>query len=181
VQGVLDYYSRIKKDKATTALINARLDADKDPLVSIEPGKMWAFEPDASPTDVAAQGKLATIISGVAPDNFVPGDWGYILNTDPISSQKTGYEGSNAVYLGRNKFDDYYNDNHHAYTYQQKVDEVYQWRYGVFSRSRDTAKIHPLTATDIKNLSRDPSSGGIVLNTRVFPYYFGYESLPEMK
>ncbi len=114
----------------------------------------------------------------VMPMNFVPGDWIYILNTDPVSYQKTGYEGSNAIYLGRNKFDDYYNDNHHSYTYFQKLNEVFQWRNGVFNRVRDAAKAKPLTQADIERLSKRPADGGLLKSIRVSPYFFAYEELP---
>lgn len=175
IQGVLDYYRRIKKDQAQLKLLENRLSINKDPLVSIEPGKMWDFEKDFNPQELNRPGKLLKIEYGVATNNFVPGDWIYFLNTDPASYQKTGYEGSNAIYLGRNKFDDYYNDNNHSYTYQQKVDEVFQWRNGVFSRSRDFAKIKPLILQDIERLSKTPEEGGILTDIRVFPYFFGYE------
>jgi hypothetical protein len=108
----------------------------------------------------------------VATGNFVPGDWGYILNTDPATEQKTGYEGSNTIYLGRNLFDDFYDDHHHSYTYEQKLDEVYQWRHGVFSRSRDAKKIKPLTAEEQALLGNTPDAGGLQLDVRAVPRYF---------
>lgn len=178
LQGVLDYYRRIKKDPVQQKLLENRLYVDKEPLVDIEPGKMWDFEKDFNPQELNRPGKLLKIEYGVAAKNFVPGDWIYFLNTDPISSQKLGYEGSNPIYLGRNKFVDYFNDNKHSYTYQQKMDEVYQWRNGVFSRSRDFAKIKPLSFQDIERLSNTPAKGGILTDIRVFPYFFGHEALP---
>jgi len=39
IQGVLDYYRRIKKDPVQLKLLEDRLVADKEPLVDIEPGK----------------------------------------------------------------------------------------------------------------------------------------------
>lgn len=178
IQGVLDYYRRIKKDPKQQKLLEKRLSIDKEPLVDIEPGKMWAFETDFDPQELNRPGKLLKIEYGVAPKNHIPGDWVYFLNTDPITYKKTGYEGSNPIYLGRNKFADYFNDHDHSYTYQQKMDEVYQWRNGVFSRSRDFAKIKPLTPQDIERLSKTPAKGGILTDIRVFPYFFGYEELP---
>lgn len=180
VQGVLDYYNRIKKSPAQLKIIENRLLKDQDPLVGIEPGKMWDFEKDFDPQDENRPGKLLKIKHDVLPMNFVPGDWVYFLNTDPVSSGKTGYEGSNAIYMGRNKFDDYYDDNNHSYTYTQKLDEVYQWRNGVFSRSRDFAKIRPLTPQDIVRLSKKPAEGGLLKSVRVYPYFFAYEELPVL-
>jgi hypothetical protein len=105
----------------------------------------------------------------VASGNFIPGDWIYLLNTDAKSYQKTGYEGSNAIYLGMGKFSDYYNDHEHSFSFQQKSNEVYQWRNGVFSRSRDAAKVRPLTADDYERLRKSPGDGGILLAHRLVP------------
>ena len=178
IQGVLDYYRRIKRSPARLKLIEARLLADHDPLVGIEPARMWDFEQDFDPHELNRPGKLLRIKRNVEPLNFVPGDWIYFLNTDPVTYKKTGYEGSNAIYLGRNKFDDYYDDNHHSYTYFQKLDEVYQWRNGVFSRSRDFKKIKPLTTADVERLGKRPAEGGLLKAIRVSPYFFTYEELP---
>lgn len=180
VQGILDYYSRIKKSPSQLKLVEDRLMHDKDPLVGIEPARAWDFEKDFDPHDLDHPGKLLKVKEGVRPMNFVPGDWAYFLNTDPVSYEKTGYEGSNAIYLGRNKFDDYYDDNNHSYSYYQKLDEVYQWRNGVFSRSRDFAKIKPLTPQDVERLSKRPAEGGLLKSIRIMPYQFAYEDLPQL-
>jgi hypothetical protein len=180
IQGVLDYYRRIKKDAATTKLIEDRLTQDGDPLAYIEPGAAWYFEKEATPQDLSREGKMVAMSTGIASDNFVPGDWSYFLNTDPVTYEKTGYEGSNAIYLGRGKFDDYYNDNNHNYEYKDKLLEVYQWRHKVFSRERDVAKIHPLSAAEIKELSLTPERGGIQLSYRLSPYAFGFAELPAL-
>lgn len=179
-QGVLDYYYRIKNDAKTAAAIAARLRADSEPLVNLEPGLMWDFETEYDTAELTRPGKLLRIQYSVAPGNFVPGDWSYFLNTDSASYEKTGYEGSNAVYLGRDRFDDYYNDNNHSYSYKEKLDEVWQWRHGVFSRSRDAAKIQPLTPDELTLLSRTPREGGLLNDFRVYPYFFGFEGLPAM-
>ena len=180
VQGILDYYSRIKKSPSQLKLVEDRLMHDKDPLVGIEPARAWDFEKDFDPHDLDHPGKLLKVKEGVRPMNFVPGDWAYFLNTDPVSYEKTGYEGSNAIYLGRNKFDDYYDDNNHSYSYYQKLDEVYQWRNGVFSRSRDFAKIKPLSPQDVERLSKRPAEGGLLKSIRITPYQFAYEELPRL-
>ena len=169
VQGIVDYYYRIKKDYVTLNRIEHRLLQDNEPLVDIEPSGMWYFEEGHQPDKVPTTGKLTTLNTTVPPNNFVPGDWSYILNTDRKSAQKTGYEGSNALYLGANTFDDYYNDHRHGYTFKEKLSEVYQWRFGVFSLSRDIAKIHPLTAQDVLRLSQPPENAGLLLSYRVTP------------
>lgn len=172
-QGVLDYYKRVNPSPTKFAKVLARLESDKDPLVDIEPPAMWAFEDDFEPADANKPGKLLQLAHDVQPGNFVPGDWSYMLNTDPVTYQKTGYEGSNAIYLGRGKFDDYYNDHSHAYTYREKLNEVYQWRNGVFNSGRDAAKIKPLTQRQVQQLEQPPEKGGLVLSYRAVPYFFG--------
>ncbi|MEW9897705.1 hypothetical protein ABWL39_03555 [Chitinivorax sp. PXF-14] len=179
IQGVLDYYQRIKRDPEQVKRIEARLWSNQDPLTDIEPGRMWDFEADFDNKEQNRPGKLLTIQYGVPARHFVPGDWAYFLNTDAKSYQKTGYEGSNAIYLGRNRFDDFYNDHNHAYTYHEKLDEVYQWRHGVFSRSRDAAKIKPLSRQAMARLEQPPKQGGLVNDFRVYPYFFG-APLPEL-
>jgi hypothetical protein len=133
---------------------------------------MWKFEKDYLVPSQEQSGKLMTLDEGVAADNFVPGDWSYLLNTDSSSYQRIGYEGSNAIYLGGNRFGDFYNDHQHSYSYQEKILEVYQWRHGVFNRSRDAAKSEVLTDAQIVGLSRSPNDGGIQLEFRASPRLF---------
>jgi hypothetical protein len=179
-QGALDYFRRVKGDAGKARGVEQRLLADGEPLVDVEPGGMWSFEADFDPLELERPGKVLRMVGGVAAGNFVPGDWIYFLNTDPRTSQKTGYEGSNAIYLGGNRFDDYYNDNDHHYTYQEKLSEVYQWRHDVFSRSRDAEKIQHLAEQDYERLNATPEKGGLLMGFRVVPYFFGYEDLPPL-
>ncbi len=176
--GILDFYRRIRKEPAKAGLIRDRLWRDGNPLAEIEPAAAWDFEPEFEPANREQPGKLLGIERGVAPRNFVPGDWAYLLNTDPVSSRKTGYEGSNAIYLGRGRFADFYDDHKHGYSYREKLDEVYQWRHGVFSRSRDAALIKPLAAADYERLSATPEQGGLLLDIRLTPLLFGLQPQP---
>jgi hypothetical protein len=178
--GVLDYYARVKNDAVKAALVRKRLLLDQDPLVGIAPSEMWSFEKYFDTNELPVPGKILSIKRAVAANNFVPGDWIYLLNTDAMTYEKSGYEGSNAVYLGRGIFDDYFNDHNHHYTFKEKIDEVYQWRNGVFSRSRDFKMIKPLSLDDFNSLSKTPPNGGLLEDFRVAPYYFGYEDLPKI-
>jgi hypothetical protein len=171
VKGFLDYYDRVRESPLLSGLIESRLLADHEPLVDVEPGRAWSFEPGFDPKE-SRPGKLLSIVQDVPPKNFVPGDWVYFLNTDPVSQQKIGYEGSNAIYLGGGRFDDYYGENNHAFTYEEKLDEVFQWRHGVWSRTRDAAKKQPLTAEDLERLSAAPGRGGLVEDWRIAPDFF---------
>jgi len=173
IQGILDYYQRIKQDSKTAQKIKDTLRSDGEVLVNIEPELMWQYlEKDKKV--LSKQAKLLTVKQKVAPLNFIPGDWVYFINTDPKSSDKAGYEGSNSIYMGRAKFDDFYNDNGHHYFYNEKLSEVYNWRNGVYSRSRDYAKLEDLSPELLNRLGLPPSQGGIVLNTRAVPHYFGF-------
>lgn len=178
---VLDYYGRIKHDAKTTELLMNRLLIDKDPLNHIEPGNMWAFEADYDAVTSNRVGKLVYLTDPVPHDNFIPGDWVYFMNPDKVSARKNGYEGANAIYLGRGLFSDYYNDNNHRFTFREQLDEVYQWRHGVFSRPRDNRKIKPLSADEIEGLSRSIVQGGLQLDYRGVPYDYGHQDLPGMK
>lgn len=169
MQGILDYYHRIHPDPLALRKVEGALMRDGEPLIGVEPDRMWSFEEDFDPARNKGPGKILDIDYGIPAADIVPGDWIYFLNTDKATHRKTGYEGSNAIYLGRGKFDDYYNDNNHSYTFEEKMNEVYQWRHGVFSRSRDAAKIEPLAPGDFQRLSRRPRDGGLLLDLRVSP------------
>jgi len=172
IHGVIDYYRRLMPDPVRARRIEAVLMADGEPLVDVEPGAAWFFEKDFDPRELGRPGKITVLQKNVAPGNFVPGDWAYLQNTDPVSSERVGYEGSNAIYLGRRLFDDYYNDHRHAYTWEQKLDEVYQWRNGVFSRSRHAHRIRPLSAEAMAGLAAAPDQGGLLHSFRIVPRAF---------
>lgn len=172
VFSILDYYKRVNPNSKKFHKILKILNFDNDPLVHIEPGVMWKFEDDYNVLKDNYNGKLLDINENVAKNSFVPGDWIYLLNTDKETYQKTGYEGSNAVYLGNNNFDDYYNDNNHSYTFEEKLDEVYQWKNKVFSRSRDFEKLEYLSEEKIQSLKNSPDNNGLLMTTRIFPKFF---------
>jgi hypothetical protein len=176
IQGILDYFRRVKKDDAMADAIIKRLKSDDDVLVGIEPGAMWSFQKPISPEEQKRLGKLLKIQARVAPMNFIPGDWVYFVNTDKESSEKDGYEGSNSIYMGRASFDDFYNDNEHHYLYNEKIQNIYNWRNGVFSRSRDYQRMQTLSAEQLHQFGLSPEDGGFLLKNRAIPYFFGFEA-----
>ena len=178
---ILDYYQRLSKKPHLAQLIRQRLMHDQEPLVGIEPTTMWSFEKEYDATAPMRPGKLLDLQLAVAPSNFIPGDWIYIVNTDEKSAQRVGYEGSNAIYLGGGKFDDFYNDHQHSYTFEEKLNEVYQWRFGVFNRVRDADKVQALMPEDVQRLSLSPEAGGMLFAFRATPYLFGYVALPRQR
>ncbi len=170
-QGLLDYYSRVRPDPEKLDKIEKAMLADKAPLSDIEPGIAWDFVQSMTPEDLKQPGKILTVKKGIAPRNFIPGDWVYIKNTDGPSSDMSGYEGSNAIYLGRNNFDDYYGEmkNKH-YTFKEKINEVYQWRYGVFTASESSQKkAKKLTDEEFNKILENPENGGILIDHRISP------------
>lgn len=172
LQAIIDYYARVNPNKEKLQLIVDKLLTDGEPFVDIEPPSMWYFEKEYNKKDKNKNGKLLTIINYVEPGNFVPGDWSYFRNTDNKTNKKIGYEGSNAIYLGGDLFDDYYNDHEHGYPYERKLEEVYQWRNGVFSRGRDANKIEIIDAKKRFQLTLPVKAGGIVESYRVVPIIF---------
>jgi len=151
---VLNYYNERRNDQVATANLLKRIDHSPNALTAVEEN-------------------FLTTTDAVSTDNIIPGDWIYINNTDPISHAHDGYEGSNAVYLGRNRFDDYYNDNDHSYTFEEKLDEVWQWRHfrwssrhGAHRRERDPSAVQKLSADDYRKLSLPPEQGGLLSPTR---------------
>jgi hypothetical protein len=175
IQGILDYFRRVKKDDAMADAIINRLKSDDDVLVGIEPGAMWSFQKPINPEEQKRLGKLLKIQAQVAPMNFIPGDWVYFVNTDKDSSEKDGYEGSNSIYMGRASFDDFYNDNEHHYLYNEKIQNIYNWRNGVFSRSRHFQRMQTLSVEQVHQLGLSPEEGGFLLKNRAIPYFFGFE------
>lgn len=168
-QAYADFYKNDKK--APQTILNV-LWSDNDPLVDIEPDLFWKFEPDFEAKDKYAAGKLLKIHENVHAFNYIPGDWVYFWNTDPITYQKTGYEGSNAIYLGGNKFNDYYNDNEGSYSFEEKLDELIQWKNGVFSRSRHLNKIQPKNIQELYQTATTPENGGYIIPNRLVPRVF---------
>jgi len=175
IQGILDYYQRIKKDEVKANAIKKALRSDGEVLVNIEPDSMWDSFQHNQNGKHNHPGKLLAVKTHVAPLNFIPGDWVYFKNTDAISADISGYEGSNSIYMGRARFDDFYDDNGHHFLYNEKLREVYNWRHGVLSRTRDYAKIQPLTSDLLNTLGLPPQAGGLLLDNRSVPKYFGFE------
>ncbi len=171
---VLDYYVRVAPDQKKASQVERLLWSDGDPLVDVEPPRVWAFEPGHDPKHDHTPGKLLEALPVAAKNHFVPGDWIYLWNTDPVSYQKTGYEGSNAIYLGDGRFSDYYRDNEGSFTFEQKLDDVYQWRNGVYSRRRDYEKAQVLSHAQIQALAETPENGGFLLPWRLSPKLFGF-------
>ena len=173
-QGMLDYYARVRPDPEKLKLVQDAMLVDKAPLSDIEPGTAWDFLKSTTSEDLLVPGKILTDSQHVAHRNFIPGDWVYIKNTDLESSKMPGYEGSNAIYLGRSNFDDFYGEmDYKHYTFEEKINEVYQWRNGVFTASESSQKKKKiLSDEEFEKLLEPPKNGGILSDHRVVPKVF---------
>lgn len=170
IQGYISSYSKFEDSEIRN--FYSSLLSDNDPFVNIEPNGMWYFEEDFKDLPNNNFGKILQIQPNVSIYNFIPGDWVYIRNTDTNTQNKIGYEGSNSIYLGSGLFSDYYNDHEGGYPYDRKLDEVYQWRNGVFSRTRDQDKIEKISEIQRFKLSLSPNEGGLVEKYRIVPIIF---------
>ena len=65
---------------------------------------------------------------------FVPGDRTWFRNTDPVSADITGYEGSWTFYLGNGLFADFWRRDR-VYTLESKLACIYNWRNSTFRDS----------------------------------------------
>ncbi len=177
IRGVLDYYHRVQANPKLAMEIEHRLMAvDGDPLSGVGP----YHEPMH---DSPIPGKIAKRIENLPPRNFVPGDWAYLENQDSESHKTLGYEGSNVIYLGRNKLHDLYGTHGHQIEFEEKVEEIYQWRFEITARDRSSlqgmATWKPLSFEQSRKLI-DSLPSGVVADVRKVPYFFGFEDLPEL-
>lgn len=169
--GMMDYYTRIKPRPRIVAEMEKNLMIDNSVLDDIDPSldvdNVTAVEKGKKLLDaskVTMPGKVLDGQLGVDGKNWIPGDWGYFLNPDKKSAGNSGYEGSNSIYMGRDKFDDYYHEHRGSYTFREKLEEVYEWR--------DKSIQKPITEAMLEQLAKTPGKGGIVENYRNVPFQY---------
>lgn len=172
IQGVYDYYYRVEPNQNKLQIIEEKLWSDNDPLVNLEPGHAWDFYPKMTPEEKATPGKILDVQKNIPFNHIIPGDWIYMFNAPGIMTANRGYEGSNAIYLGRNQFTDYYNIHGHSYTFEELIDKVYQWRNNVYDRPDDNKNIKPLYKDDLFRLAKTPDENGIFIDYRIYPVHF---------
>ena len=71
---------------------------------------------------------------------YVPGDRVWFRNPEPISGDVAGYEGSFVLYLGRGHFGNFWKLDK-PFTIEDKLYEIYCWRFGVCTREGEEAWI----------------------------------------
>ena len=156
-QGVFDYFQQVKPNPGVMARLEASLDR-QHPFAGICPTKS---SDGTAPTD----GILLARHVNVPWNHWVPGDWGWIKNTDPKSSEEFGSEGSNIIYAGGGVFLNYYH-NHQKKNLDQLLKRVYGWRFGLEESELD------LDPTTMNLLRKDPRDGGMLRDVRDFPRLF---------
>ncbi len=71
---------------------------------------------------------------------YVPGDRVWFRNPEPVSGDVAGYEGSFVLYLGRGHFGNFWKLDK-PFTIEDKLYEIYCWRFGVCTREGEEAWI----------------------------------------
>lgn len=167
IHAMLDLYSRIHPNQRRLNQIEKILMADGDPWNEVEPVEFATPEQEISDGHpISYTGKLLRFEKKVSSLHVIPGDWVYILNPDPLSRTHNGYEGANVIYMGRNSFNDLYNGNDHAFDFDEKIEQVYQWRNAVFNWTSDAAKIEPVDDVKRKSFYQSPAEGGLLMGQR---------------
>jgi hypothetical protein len=87
---------------------------------------------------------------------FVPGDRHWFRNTDPVSSNVTGYEGSWTIHLGGGLFADFWRRDR-VFTLETKLACVYHWRNAVCRDSHGDLQIDETRVDELIEESVRPS------------------------
>lgn len=156
-QGIFDYYQRIKQDKRRLLHIEASLDSRR-------PFRDMAPPAERLGTGIV-QGLMLERHVRVPWNHWVPGDWGWIKNTDEKSSREFGSEGSNIIYAGGGVFVNYYPERP-VKNLDQLIKRVYGWSVGL--DEEEVALDEALAQT----LRKDPRDGGMLRDVRDFPKLF---------
>lgn len=155
--GVFDYFARLRPDPAMLDRLERRVDP-VHPLTEIE------AKADKQGV-IRRPGRLADRQFHVPWNNWVPGDWGWIKNTDNSSSNELCAEGSNVIYGGGGKFVNYYADGP-LRTLDQSLKRVYGWRFGVENPELEVPEAL------MQRLRGDPRDGGLLRDVRDVPPCF---------
>ncbi|HET6881069.1 MAG TPA: hypothetical protein VFI31_12985 [Pirellulales bacterium] len=155
--GIFDYFATLPRDAARLARLEERLDP-VHPLREIE------AKADKQGV-IRRPGRLLDRHFNVAWNHWVPGDWGWIKNTDDPSSNEACAEGSNIIYAGGGRFVNYYAGGP-IRTLDESLKRVYGWRFGLENGELD------LPDDVMQRLRGDPRAGGLLRNVRDVPQHF---------
>lgn len=155
-QGVFDFAAEHDPE----LLRRLELLAAGDPLGRVTP---QYGGPDGN--QLLRQGTLLDAVRDCAWNNWIPGDWGYVRNTDLESQKENGNEGHNMIYLGRGLFAPNYRSEGCITETDRPLEKVlyyvYSWR-----ASRD---MHPESDGLIRQLAETPEYGGLLEDHRLVP------------
>jgi hypothetical protein len=159
--GIFDYFAAVRPNLTLLAGIVQRVDP-AHPLTEIAA--------KGGPQGIIRRpGRLVDRQFNIPWNHWVPGDWGWIKNTDGSSSNEICAEGSNVIYGGGGKFVNYYADGP-LRTLDQSLKRVYGWRLGVEDGQID------LPDDVLQRLRGDPRTGGLLRDVRDVPMLFGTET-----
>ena len=117
---------------ATSWSLKSGADADKAIAdLNVHPGEYAiACLPATKLTMVGGSKSELSDDFGVASDDWIPGDWGYITNTSFQASGEAGLEGENIIYTGKDKFWGHFGPGKTYRTHKEWFDEVASWHGG---------------------------------------------------
>lgn len=162
--GVLDYFRRVQASTAMIARVEQALDPRR-PFVELTP----TVDRDGT---YRKDGRLFDRQFNVPWNHWVPGDWGWIKNTDSKSSEELGSEGCNIIYAGGGMFVNYYPERPPK-TLDESIRRVYGWQFGL---EGGELEITPEVAA---RLRQDPRAGGMLRDVRDVPKLFGASAAPQ--
>jgi hypothetical protein len=108
----------------------------------------------------------------VPSEHWVPGDWGWIKNLDPVSAEELGSEGCNIIYAGGGMFANYYPERPPK-TLDQSIKRVYGWQFGIEEGDLQ------LRGDLAGQLRQDPRAGGMLRDVRDVPKFFSASPPPR--
>lgn len=161
--GVLDYFHRVQASTATMSRLEQMLDPRR-PFMELTP----TVDRDGT---YRTHGRLFERQFNVPWNHWVPGDWGWIKNTDPKSSEELGSEGCNIIYAGGGTFVNYYPERPPK-TLDESIRRVYGWQFGL---EEGELQISPET---VRRLRQDPRDGGMLRDVRDVPKLYGSSPAP---
>ncbi|HEX7447585.1 MAG TPA: hypothetical protein VF306_08575 [Pirellulales bacterium] len=161
--GVLDYFHRVQASTVTMSRLEQMLDPRR-PFMELTP----TVDRDGT---YRTHGRLFERQFNVPWNHWVPGDWGWIKNTDPKSSEELGSEGCNIIYAGGGTFVNYYPERPPK-TLDESIRRVYGWQFGL---EEGDLEISPEVA---ERLRQDPRAGGMLRDVRDVPKLYGSSPAP---
>jgi Protein-glutamine gamma-glutamyltransferase len=93
------------------------------------------------------------------PKFFIPGDWVWFKNPDPVSAAAHGFEGCNTIYLGGDRFANFWKPEEQL-TLSTKCLTVYFWRAATYRGDDGSLRVNERLVDDLLQETRyDP--GGV--------------------